>query len=1065
MTSRTAQYASRLIEAGWLAAVIATPVFFNVWSNRVFEPDKLTLLRSIALLMVAAAAVRILEDGLPNLEAVRRWARTPLVAPVLAMTAMVAFSSMTSWVRRLSVGGSYTRLQGLYSWLAYVVVFVAIVTLLRRRAQLDRLVDCLIVPSLPVALYGIVQKFNLDPMPWLGDVTVRVASTMGNSIFVAAYLIMVVPLTLERLTAALRALDRDERNAAVLRVSGYLVLLAVQVMAIVFAQSRGPLLGFLGGLFFLLLLMAAMRGRRAMLGVLGLGAALAAFLVVFNLQGSPLAPLRDVPYLGRMGRVFETERGTGKVRVLIWGGALELFRDDPVRTVIGYGPESMHIAYNRFYPPELAHYEARNASPDRSHNETLDVLVQMGLLGFAAYLYLYTSLFYFALKWLGLIESAPQRRLFLALWFGGGLLSTVGFYLWAGSATFFGVALPAGMIAGLFSYVAWQALAGWQPSERPGGLILAGLVAALIAHFIEIHFGIAIAATRTLFFALMGTLVVVGALSDQHPELLAESTLPDSVPSGPRRRKRRRRSDAKPAPPSARAWSARAFLMLVLLVTLSYDLLVDVRFGSDKLQYWAILAWLIGLTWGIGSLIMGTELLVLPGGSALGLGRYLAITVGGLAVYAFAHGLVLYSGTFAAQAGRGADTSSSLLMLFYVVLFTLLLLWGWVLARGDPPVGTLVRRRYWSLGILGGALAIWQYLGLVLLAAFIAFVTNVNEVRADIYYKQAYVRFHNDAQRLQASGDWSGAATYYRLANQNYDRALDLDPDEDYYLLFKGKVLLEEADGLAEQFELALQRQLGQAPVAGDFSEYELASGDTDLDNELRRRDRAFEDALQVLDKALETAPLNTDHHANLGRAYQVWGDRTFDPEKQAERLAESRMWFESAIQLSPHNAQLLEEVATTEYLAGRTEAALERIDEALAIDPEYGRLFRLRATIRREAGDWAAAEEEYRRYVTSREGKKDTFGWSALAFVLGQQNKLEEARVANEKVLDLVKPDSDLPTLRNLVILCRDLQDIECACDYAARGLEGAPEDPGLRQLSVELGCPASGQGEGATE
>ena len=27
---------------------------------------------------------------------------------------------------------------------------------------------------------------------------------------------------------------------------------------------------------------------------------------------------------------------------------------NPVRLLIGYGPESMYVAYNRFYPPDLA---------------------------------------------------------------------------------------------------------------------------------------------------------------------------------------------------------------------------------------------------------------------------------------------------------------------------------------------------------------------------------------------------------------------------------------------------------------------------------------------------------------------------------------------------------------------------------------------------------------------------------------------------------------------------------------------------------------------------------------
>jgi len=56
-------FCEKLIEAGWLAAVIVTPLFFNVFSDRTFEPDKLTLLRSIALVMAVAWVIKVLEAG------------------------------------------------------------------------------------------------------------------------------------------------------------------------------------------------------------------------------------------------------------------------------------------------------------------------------------------------------------------------------------------------------------------------------------------------------------------------------------------------------------------------------------------------------------------------------------------------------------------------------------------------------------------------------------------------------------------------------------------------------------------------------------------------------------------------------------------------------------------------------------------------------------------------------------------------------------------------------------------------------------------------------------------
>ena len=118
------------------------------------------------------------------------------------------------------------------------------------------------------------------------------------------------------------------------------------------------------------------------------------------------------------------------MRVLIWEGVVDMMLKphapiqspegqpdalNVIRPLVGYGPESMWVAYNRFYPPDLAHYEARNASPDRSHNETFDALVRAGLFEFAAQLFLYASIFYYALRWLGLMRGRRRRNLFLAL--------------------------------------------------------------------------------------------------------------------------------------------------------------------------------------------------------------------------------------------------------------------------------------------------------------------------------------------------------------------------------------------------------------------------------------------------------------------------------------------------------------------------------------------------------------------------------------------------------------------------------------------------------------------------
>lgn len=1068
MGTRIGNFAARLVETAWLAAVMVVPLFFNVWSSRVFEPDKLTALRSLAWLILAAAFVVWGQSGLPwpTLRRVRAALATPLVAPVLAMTAAVALSTALSRLPNLSLWGSYNRLQGLYTWSAYVVLFGAIVLFLRDRAQLERLVLAIILPSLPIALYAVVQRFGQDPMPWLGNVTRRVASTMGNSIFVAAYLIMVVPLTWVRLVQAYRRLEADESTAAVLRLAGYIVMAVVQLLAIVLSQSRGPFLGLLTGLALTLLLLLA-EHRRALRGLLAVGVALAAFLVVFNLPGSPLAPLRDVPYLGRLGQILQTESGTGKVRVLIWGGAKDLFLSDPQRMVIGHGPETMHIVYNPFYPAELGSLESRNASPDRSHNETWDMLVQTGLIGLLAYLFLYASVFYVALRALGLVDGAGDRARFLGLWFGGGAALAAAFVALNGPA-WFGVALPMGMVAGLGVYVFHKVMRGWAgPADPVRRLVLIGVLGGLVAHFVEIHFGIAIAATRTLFFTFAALLTVVGALAAERPQLLAEpvpvgaGSVAAALRAGPRARERDRargaaRRGAAEVPPPLHDWLSAAWLLLIVLCTLAYDFIVRAEPG-DKIY---ILLWLLSLSWILGGLVAGSEAATQRGAGSRGLWAFVALTLGVYFFYSFVHSGVL-KGAVANQSG--AVASELLLVMYYLTVLLFLLLWAAGLSRELPLAETDLTHRHRP---------VYLYPIAALAAVVLILKTNINVVRADIWYKQAFQGTHEQATSAVNQGKWDEADQYFTMAVDDYNRALAMSPHEDYYILFKGKALLERADAkanrVANRMALAGRRQ-------GD-DEY---TADEEIGLMAVERDQLFETAIDVLNQAYAMSPLNTDHSANLGRAYQIWGDRTSKPEPRRERLALSVKWFAGdgadipgAIHLTPTNAGLLRELATTYYLDGQDDKALETIDRAIALDPTYTAPLRLRATIAVERAaataakdgnaaakaDYEAAAKDYETYVASRDGRNDATAWSGLALVRARLGDTDGSREANQKVLELAP--GDLDTLRNLAILERDAGNPSAACGYVEEGLSSSSEDTGLLQLYNALGC---GSGAGA--
>nr|HMT20407.1 hypothetical protein [Promineifilum sp.] len=268
MESRLTRWCDGFLEAGWLIAILAIPLFFNIHSERVFEPDKLALLRSLAVLMAAVWVVRFIDQQewrdigrwrFSNPDAV--WHR-PFVLPIIALALVYVLSTLFSIGPRISWAGSYQRLQGTYTTLSYLVILALAAATIRTPEQVRRVVSTAIVASIPISLYGLLQHFGHDPLPWGGDVQTRVAGHMGNAIFIAAYLIMVIPLTLARIVDAFNNILGDEKLSAadVARSSVYIFALAIQLLALYWSGSRGPLIGLGVGLFsFTLVLLVSLR--------------------------------------------------------------------------------------------------------------------------------------------------------------------------------------------------------------------------------------------------------------------------------------------------------------------------------------------------------------------------------------------------------------------------------------------------------------------------------------------------------------------------------------------------------------------------------------------------------------------------------------------------------------------------------------------------------------------------------------------------------------------------------------------------------------------------------------
>lgn len=1042
MQTKLSLLCEKVIEAGWLAALILVPVFFNIYSARTFEPDKLTLMRSITLVMALAWLVKVAETGMAGAvsnssgggqdeqaeaetrQGVRKLLDIPLFLPTLLLVLSYIISTLFSISPKVALWGSYQRLQGTYTALSYIVIFALMATHLRTQAQVDRLVTTVILTSLPVGLYGIVQHYGLDPLPWAGDVTRRVASNLGNAIFVASYLIMAIPLILARLLDSMGAILNEEEASwgHTVLAAVYIFILAVDVITVIFSRSRGPLLGLLAGFFFFVFLsllnlyrqrdkedlLAISGGLRSLLetgamlglgGVLGavffrlvgpvsvgeasldlwamvaagillgvmanvlaialrvalrqgwsrlwlnwvlLAVFLAGFLVSLNLPDSPFFSLRSLPTVGRLTQLFQPGEGTGRVRVLIWEGVLRLIaphepigipgeftdRFNALRPLVGYGPESMFNAFAKVYPPELAHVEKRGSSADRSHNETFDMLAMMGILGFIAYYFLMFSLFYSLLKAVGWIPDHKARRRLLVLLGVGGILGIFVPRLVTGDDVFSGLGLPAGMLFMMFVYLTWQAAEGARELGREDGvdassetsvqpmgsreaLLLMGIFAALVAHFVEVHFVFSIAATYVYFWAYAGVVIScmrwtsesegATAFAGEGAGLDAATPSPELAEPSTRKRRRRRRKSASSSTGGSTSRAATKFplhedwetwlgvlglVVAIILIALVFDF-VTVQFEISRGSF--SMLWMLGITWGLGMAVALGEVAVReptwqkPINWPRALLLYLVTSLGYSSFYLMVHRWQirprnLVSADPLQAVIKGAKIFTGAFLLFYLFVGVLLLLIAAMLA-----IPFFRRQPAWRVANW------WLYPVLIVATVAGIFFKNIDVVRADMYLKQGE-QYRNQQQ--------------YDNAIALHQRSIDLDRDEDFYYLM-----------------LAL--------------DYQLKGQDGRISDE--DRSRAWGVGERVAAQAREINPYNPDNTGNMGRYYFTWAQVSApgDPQRPT-RFQKALEFFEKTTKLAPQNVVYYNLWAQTYYVLGQFERAEELLQTSVALDPKF---------------------------------------------------------------------------------------------------------------------------------
>jgi len=167
------------------------PLILTPWNYELFEYNKMMVVYGLTIIILCAWLIKSFIDK----KLVIR--RTPFDLPLGLFFLSQVLSTVFSMDVHTSIWGYYSRFHGgLLSTVSYIILFYAFVSNIKDSQQIKNLLKVILSTALIVSLYGILEHFGIDKNLWVQDVQNRVFSSLGQPNWLAAYLSILIPISM-----------------------------------------------------------------------------------------------------------------------------------------------------------------------------------------------------------------------------------------------------------------------------------------------------------------------------------------------------------------------------------------------------------------------------------------------------------------------------------------------------------------------------------------------------------------------------------------------------------------------------------------------------------------------------------------------------------------------------------------------------------------------------------------------------------------------------------------------------------------------------------------------------
>jgi tetratricopeptide (TPR) repeat protein len=380
---------SKVIRTLLLAVFFFTPLLFTYFNSELFELPKMYFVYTLTILITVLHLINVIAQKSPLFK------KNILNFPLLLFFGSQLISTLISVDPHTSIFGYYSRLNGgLISVVCYLVLYFISSVYVDENFKKSFIVASLISGTF-IAVFGIAEHFGIDKNMWIQDVQTRVFSTLGQPNWLAAYLCILMPLSLSK---SIEYLNKKKNFLAGLFGSQFLVFYT----CLLFTKSKSGIIAAVVSvvLYVFLVLLKALKSKELKTN---LSIIVPTLLFVVLLSVFINNPIKDRIFPKKTETVAIVNTQTAlinitpseDIRKIVWKGAAELWRKYPV---FGTGTETFAYTYYWTRPIEHNLTSEWDFLYNKAHNEYINYLSTTGAVGLVAYLLIIAAMIFVCLK-------------------------------------------------------------------------------------------------------------------------------------------------------------------------------------------------------------------------------------------------------------------------------------------------------------------------------------------------------------------------------------------------------------------------------------------------------------------------------------------------------------------------------------------------------------------------------------------------------------------------------------------------------------------------------------------